>query len=413
LSDSGLQLPTTIDLRSAVESQAVVMELSDGDAAVLTSLGTELASNRAWWGETDEEISRSVIHVERIAGSQYTVMFRDVVGLVSLSHVQIQIKPKIRSEHFLYLIERSDLAPRVSQRKADVEAGDDFVGLLARWCVEATEALLRQGLRQEYVDHVEPVSEVRGKLLPLETVMHLYSGRMSAQCEFDELSEDSALNRLLKGACERVAAMTVATADTRKRARQVSYRMSHIGPLTWADRRIRPDRLSANYVRACSIAQLILGGCGITTSSGRLHGTTFLVRTPEIVEDGLRNILRDAFPVIGVSKRKLMLGATGLSMSPDLVFGRNLAIGDVKYRHLSNNWSRSDLNQAVAFATAFGVQDCAVFGFIGGPEAPRPRPVPVGPVNARTFGWIASRDSSPQRSAEQLVGEVRNWIAIS
>ena len=395
---------------TVTESLPVLLELNGDDAAVLAALGAELASNRSWWGESIEDKTRSVISIEIAAANRFRVTFRDVIGAVCLSQLHIQVKPKIRPEHFRYLIEHSDLAPRLSARPAELATGDDFVELLARWFMDAAEALLRQGLRQEYSEHRHAIPEVRGKLLPLETTMHLYRGQLLAECEFDELSENTALNRLVKGACERIAGLRSATEQTKIRARRVKYRVSGVGPLRWSDHRARPDRLSQSYARACSLAQLILGGCGITTSSGPCLGTTFLIRTPEVVEDGLRNILSQALPNYSISKRKMMLGDTGLSMAPDLVFGKNRAIGDVKYRLLGSDWHRADLNQIVAFATAFGASECAVFGFIGSRGAARPKPVPVGQVKVKTFGWISSSDTLPQQSAEQLVSDVKSWL---
>ena len=320
----------------------------------------------------------------------------------------VAVHPKIKPDHFRYLIEHSDLAPKLSTRPAELGTGDDFVELLAQWFMDAAEALLRQGLRQEYSEHCQAVPEVRGKMLPLETMMHLYRGQLLAECEYDELSEDTELNRLIKGACERVAGLGSATEATRLRAQQAKYRMSDIGPLRGTDQRARPNKLSQNYIRACSLAKLILGGCGITTTRGHYQGTTFLIRTPELVEDGLCNILSQALPQYSVRKRKIMLGDTGLSMSPDLVFGQNRAIGDVKYRQLGRNWHRADLNQVVAFATAFGASECAVFGFVSSQGSDCPRPVPVGPVKVRAFGWISSVDTTPQISAELLVNEVKS-----
>jgi 5-methylcytosine-specific restriction enzyme subunit McrC len=104
----------------------------------------------------------------------------------------------------------------------------------------------------------------------------------------------------------------------------------------------KPDRLSQNYVHSVSLARLILDGCGISLSDGKTHGTSFLVRTPELIEDGLRSIIETGLPNIPVKKRRQILGDSGLSINPDIVFGDGLAIADVKYkyfeRRLESKW---------------------------------------------------------------------------
>jgi len=53
------------------------------------------------------------------------------------------------------------------------------------------------------------------------------------------------------------------------------------------------DRFSANHSRLLSLSLLILAGLGLTVAARRNIGTAFLVRTPELIEDGLRSILKE------------------------------------------------------------------------------------------------------------------------
>jgi hypothetical protein len=100
-------------------------------------------------------------------------------------------------------------------------------------------------------------------------------------------------------------------------------------------------------------------------------------------------------------------------MNPDLVFGAGLAVGDVKYRHLGRDWQRSDLNQVVAFATAFHASNCALFAFSKSETAPVPRPLPVGIVRVKAFGWIASNSYTPVCSAQAMLRGVRSWLGLT
>lgn len=100
---------------------------------------------------------------------------------------------------------------------------------------------------------------------------------------------------------------------------------------------------------------------------GRAAGTapawTFLIRTPELIEDAVRGILRRGLhDIVEVKKSGLQLMPSKLTLNPDLLFG-DAAIGDVKYTLLGPDWNRSYLYQAVTFATGFRLPRAGVFGF--------------------------------------------------
>jgi hypothetical protein len=104
-----------------------------------------------------------------------------------------------------------------------------------------------------------------------------------------------------------------------------------------------------------------------------------------------------------------MLGDSGLSINPDLVFGSTLAVADVKYRLLGKDWSKSDFNQVVTFATGFRTNSAAVIGFSNGAVA-LPRPVSVGDVKVRAFSWGALSAADPKASASALMAELHAWL---
>lgn len=395
---------------SAVESQAAVFELSDDEAALLGALGRELAATNSWWGDKAENNERSVISVERLGGGRHRVIFRDVIGFLRLPSRQIHIEPKIPLRHFLYIATRSELSPRLTQAEVSVDKGEGFLEAIARWFLSAAETLLRAGLRTDYEELTDELSEVRGRLATCETALCVLSGRPLAVCEFEELSEDTPLNRLVRGACERLAGLDILSTATRTRARKLTYRMDGVSRVRLTDMRVRVDRLSQSYSRAIPLARLILSGCGISSSAGTLVGTAFLVRTPELIEDGLRRILSEYLPGIAVAKRKLFLGDTGLSMNPDLVFGTQVAVGDVKYRYLARDWNRPDLNQVITFATAFQCSACLVLGFTSDTGAALPRAISVGSVAATSLAWVAAEDIAPSASAALLGAQVKQWF---
>jgi 5-methylcytosine-specific restriction enzyme subunit McrC len=393
-----------------VESRQSSLELSEDEAALLSTMGRELASTRAWWGESQPVDRRSVIDVRRAHARTYHITFREVIGVVQIDGLRIRIVPKIPWQHFAYIASHSEFSPRLSVDHATVAQGLEFLGMLCHWFVESAERLVRLGLRQDYSEISQELEEVRGRLIPLSTITEVMKGRPIAACVFDELSLDTPLNRIIRAACERVSCLEGISDDTKKRARRLAYRMDGVGLLRHADRHQKPDRLTKTYVRPISLARLIVDGCGIALSNGKVKGTSFLLRTPEIIEDGLRSIISARMPGIEVKKRRQMLGDSGISVNPDIVFGDRLAIADVKYKYFDRDWNRNDFNQIVAFATAFDCQRCALFGFVEESIFPKPSVVRVGRVAATRIAWPVGPGVSPELVAQTVTEGLAQWL---
>ena len=394
---------------STTESKAEDIALSEYEAQCLRLIGESLASRNNWWG-SESQVQRSVINVTMLSVGVYQVTFRDVVGTVTVGDLQIQVIPKIPQNHFNFLISQSEIAPRLAKERTSIEPGSHLYEVVSRWCVIAAENLLKRGLSRDYEIQREDLSELRGTLLPIETALIINRGIPLVSCEFEELSDDAPLNRIVKTACEIISRSSTVSTAVRRSARSVAHRMSGIGKIRAPDMRVRVNRLTKAYSKVVPLSMLILNGMGISSAYGDIIGTSFLIRTPELIEDGLRSCLQQSLASINITKKGLMLGDTGLTANPDLIFGQNIAIGDVKYKYLNGHWSRDDLSQISFFATAFHSRQAALLGFVNDLDSPLPRPVPIGPITARAFGWVASQDISPESSSIILCENIEKWI---
>jgi 5-methylcytosine-specific restriction enzyme subunit McrC len=393
-----------------VESRQSSLNISEDDASLLSRIGRELASTQRWWGKTQLPADRSVIDVRRAQDGRFEVTFREVIGVVQIGACRIHVRPKIPWEHFIFIASRSELAPRVSSEIASVEPGFEFLEILCRWFVEAAERLFTLGLRSDYLEVQEEREEIRGQLLPLQTAMEVMKGRPIASCVFDELSINTPFNRIIRATCERVARLEKVSAEVRRRSRRLVYRMDTVGALRSDDRRLKPDRLTKSYIRPLALAHLILDGCGVTLSIGHLQGTAFLIRTPQIIEDGMRSIVAEGLPSIQVRKRRLLLDDSGISINPDIVFGDSLAVADVKYKYFDRDWNRNDFNQIVTFATALHCDQCALLGFTFESSFSKPSIVSVGRVKATRIGWPVGLGAQPQKIADVVTAEFGHWL---
>jgi hypothetical protein len=91
----------------ARESRPFTVQLSDQQADVLIGLGRQLAGAKSWWGSKEGDTAGAVIHVSRLERSSWRVVFKDVVGVVSVGDTQIRIMPKIPDDHFNFLASHS------------------------------------------------------------------------------------------------------------------------------------------------------------------------------------------------------------------------------------------------------------------------------------------------------------------
>jgi 5-methylcytosine-specific restriction endonuclease McrBC regulatory subunit McrC len=280
--------------------------------------------------------------------------------------------------------------------------------LVATCFVAALERLLRQGLIADYEEQHEDLPYARGTIHGIETANAYYQGRVSFSCLFDKFGLDSPMNRVLRAAAATVASAPILKPELRRRARRALSRFTDVGELRTGDIHHAPERRSAHYALSLQLARHVLAATGRTIAPGSTPVWTFLIRTPELIEKAIHNILRRGLhDIIDVRKSGRQLKPSNLTLNPDLLFG-NSAVGDVKYSLLSPDWNRPYLYQAVTFATGYRMSRAGVFGFTS--SGSTPPELQVGPVHLRAFTWLADETVTPEDAEAKLVKEARMWM---
>lgn len=396
------------------ESQSASVALTVEQAQALEVLGQKLASSATWWGDDDQTPPKSVIDVSRDPNGNWAVLVREAVGVISVDDLQLVVQPKIKLDHFLYLACESGVVPRIEKQPTQIDPLKSLWEVFAHWFVYATEAVVRGELAKGYREATDELELSRGRILALETGRAFYEGRPVIACEFEEFSADIALNRLLKAGCDMVASSAVLERDLRRKARAALARMTEVGALKFSDFRAEVDRLTHRYEEAVAFAKVLLRGGGTKISHGGTRGWCFLIRTPELVEAGIREILKRHLGARWqVAKKPKAISGAGMTLNPDLVFGQGLAVGDVKYKLLETQWGRADLYQAVAFAAGFESQNVIVVGFRDEGGIPLPPAVRFGPIEVQALAWDAMEGSDPEQSGEYLSNKVRDFLEAS
>lgn len=155
----------------------------------------------------------------------------------------------------------------------------------------------------------------------------------------------------------------------------------------------------------------ILHGQGRGLEAGD-HGVwTFLFKTADLIEQGVRQVLVAGLPSVAITKQGMLLRPSSLSLTPDLRFGTDMAVGDVKYKLTGMDWNRNDLYQAVTFGTGFGCSKVAVIAFRTTASLELPR-VRVGNVEVVPFCWNCSDAVPPEEAGSTLCSEVEAWLTL-
>jgi 5-methylcytosine-specific restriction enzyme subunit McrC len=396
----------------AQESSKVTLDISAVEAEALNGQGRRLVGDNKWWGaaETDDlETDRTVCRCDPILGGKWSVAFGDVVGVVAVPGLQVIVRPKIPLTHFVYLLEQTDEWPRMDPAPAALGEEPHFLELLAHWFLNGLADVLRKDLIRDYRPAGGELAAVRGRLEVLPTATMYYSGRLSLWCEYEEFDTDTALNRVLKAAARAIVGNPLLRIDLRGRGARTLARMDEVGELRVGDLDAAVDARTAHYRDALLLAKHILRWTGRMLTAGDALSNAFFIRTPEMIETGLRRLLATAIPT-PVFKKAIPIVGSSMTLNPDLIFAPVPAIADVKYRIAHEQWSRPELYQAIAFATGAKVANAAIFSFRK-PTSPALPGLKVGDIFVSHICWPANPALTPEEAAQQFVADATAWLA--
>lgn len=383
---------------SLVESQRYDLPLTSDEGRQLASLGRKMSRNRA-----DEA---SIIDCSPSSEGHWSIRVREAIGVIQVGATRIVCEPKIPMDHLMHLVGLHDDAFRTAHN-AKVEAADDLWPLLAHWFLESTEHLIRSGISRDYVPAEADIPSARGKIVPLPTIINLYRGRVSVACKYEDFTTDSPLNRVIRAATHEVARSRPLSSALRRRAKRAYAHFEGVGDLSASDLDlVEVDQQTIAYKNPLDLALHILAGTGIGIGrEADLVGRCFLLRTPDLVETGLRKIVSTSLDA-SVRKGKRKLPGSDLDLNPDLVFD-SIAIGDVKYKLRSASWHRPDLYQLVAFATGYEVHSAIKLGFSYVPS--NSSELSVGSVAVSECDWNCS--VPPDVAQDEFILAMRRWWA--
>ena len=251
----------------------------------------------------------------------------------------------------------------------------DLLELLIGLFANRSLGAVRRGLPRRYVGREEDLQLLRGRLHVVRQITALAARPDVLACRYDELSEDTPLNRVLKAAVVRLAHVTRSATNARLLA-ELAARLESVGdssaPL---EEPVRLDRTNTAYHDLHQLARLFLSGDWQSTASGKPLGFSLLFPMPELFEKFVGRCLRRAVRHHGVGRapwpvRLQSRGHSALQddegalfeLRPDAVIDKpsGLTVLDTKWKELKPNDRTgkfgvvpSDVYQMLAYAQAY------------------------------------------------------------
>lgn len=288
------------------------------------------------------------------------------VGVVALDSCSVVIRPKVPTDRVLFLISYALDPARWQQRAALFNTADHVVeGMAAMFAHELRRALHR-GLLQGYRSTEDALMTVRGRVRFDEQLRRRFGAALPLEVRFDEYTEDTELNRVLRAALWRLSRLPIRSRHVRSMLGFCSALLTDTVTLVDYPRDAVPsfrwDRLNQHYRTAAELALLVLRCSSVELAEGRAVGAGFVIDMNVVFEEFVRTALRDAlglapaaFPS-GSNVSVVLDERAKIGLEPDLswwVGGSCVFVGDAKYKAISaNGVNHPDIYQLLAYTVA-------------------------------------------------------------
>lgn len=189
------------------------------------------------------------------------------------SHGLTTARSAIPIENIYYLLSYAwDMLPESGLVSVDVQPEMRIQDLLASVLRNGVSRLLKRGLDRAYVEHVEEIAGIRGRVAVGASLKRLSFPRARAICRFDELSPDVLHNRIIKTTLRGLAAATDLNRDLAEDLRDQYRRFAGVSEirLTMASfRRVTLGRNTRFYRFLIDVCEIINRNLLVDEHGGR------------------------------------------------------------------------------------------------------------------------------------------------
>ncbi|MYA44603.1 MAG: hypothetical protein F4Z31_22990 [Gemmatimonadetes bacterium] len=328
-------------------------------------------------GLTSEDINRLYVAAKRAARrlrlpedavlkrTEKGLEAQQVVGILTVPGIALEILPKVDGDDGAVraaLVHMLAVAQGIRPAHGDLAAiatqVHDLLELLVRLFAERLLAAVRRGLPRRYVHHEEDLGVLRGSLNVKRQFTSLLTRPDLVACRFDELSEDTPLNRVFKAAATRLADLTRSWGN-RRRLMELLARLDNVAdsasPL---QEPVVLDRTNAAFHDVHRLAVLFLRGDWQQTATGRASGFSLLFPMNDLFEEFVGRSLQKALGVdrVRLQHRRTALNPPSHLLRPDMVVdvhGQSVVVLDTKWKSLDDGPEREDVHQMLVYGQAY------------------------------------------------------------
>ncbi|MFC2662118.1 MAG: 5-methylcytosine-specific restriction endonuclease system specificity protein McrC [Eubacterium sp.] len=242
------------------------------------------------------------------------------------------------------------------------EQFDKIYDLFAAILAKGIGVQLKQGLYKEYVNHVEDLPVIHGKISMPGTIRNRMNQRMAVTCDFDELSVNNIMNQILKSTAYLLLRQKDVKEKYKAELKREMLLFSEVDKVDlrqvrWRD--LQFQRNNRTYSLLIGICQMLAEGSLMTTERGEYHLASFIddQRMCRLYEKFILEYYAQEYSwVNGFSSKALQIpwalddgnGARLPVMQTDitLTYGNRMIIIDAKYysRTMQNNYDTLTLH---------------------------------------------------------------------
>lgn len=293
-----------------------------------------------------------------------------VVGVLAVPGCSLEILPKIdggdgavRKALIRMLAVAWDLRIAAGELAALDTQRHDWLELLIHLFARHLLTEVRRGLPRRYVTHEEDLRLLRGRLDVKRQTTHLAVRPDRLACRFDELSENTPLNRVFKATVKRLADIARAPANAQLLA-ELAARLETVAPShNPLGEKVRLDRTNTAFHGLYRLAQLFLQGHWQSTTGGWGEGFSLLFPMNDLFEEFIGRSLRRELGARRVelqSRTRYAIEGNLFQLRPDVVIDapNNTIVLDTKWKELDpgaekRGVAQDDIYQLIAYAQAW------------------------------------------------------------
>jgi len=153
-------------------------------------------------------------------------------------------------------------------------AAEDFENihdLFAAILIRGVGNQIKRGLHRDYILHEEPLSSLRGKVCITESIKQQTLTQKKLVCSYDEFTENSDHNRILKSTMLLLLRFGTVKANNKKQLRKLLLYFNDVEEISLLSIRwdtLKYHRNNADYRMLINICWLVVKGLLITTDTG-------------------------------------------------------------------------------------------------------------------------------------------------